>query len=569
MTKNNREFQDFLRDEVNLNPTRLERLKSGVRGVRACLERNLTGYKGVEPQGSYALRTLIKPVDDNDEYDADIQVVMAYNPNLDARAYIKAVHDALKADANYADKISRNTRCVTVDYAGDFHLDVVPRITVIERGEEKHYICNQRDNDFELTDGTGYRDWFNEQSRITGGNLKRVVRLLKFMRDHKNNYTAKSIILTTLAGKAIYPSDEGAEHVKSVADTLVTVLTRIDTYLQQNPLMPDIKNPVLPSETFNRHWDQRKYTNFRNKIHTYANTAREAKECGDKDSSVNLWQKLFGDEFGKGSSGGDGEGKRNPTKPSGGTSSNRRSSSSQRSPIVIPPHQLPRPYAASQTKAQPLAPRADKVSIKMSEDDVEALRQAYPELEYDASINRISGALNIFARFNKRAGLQIENRPVTESRKGGINDKLSITILLDYKRRIGNPWPIVIEQDRRIQRIMAKHRITDIRDMHVYPGSEPNVCCLGVDMVSSPPTNIVDFINTRVIPFFYRVAYVDRYGLQAARNDLWPEYSHERGHQEYLRDILKTPRNQACPCGSGRKFKRCCGTKFQAQLVRY
>ena len=34
MTKNAQEFQDFLRDHVNLNPSRLERLESGVRGVK-------------------------------------------------------------------------------------------------------------------------------------------------------------------------------------------------------------------------------------------------------------------------------------------------------------------------------------------------------------------------------------------------------------------------------------------------------------------------------------------------------------------------------------------------------
>ena len=134
MTKNNQEFRKFLRDEVNPNSARLKRLRRGVKGVSDCLARNLPGYRRVEPQGSYALGTLIKPVDDNDEYDADIQVVMAYNPKWDARDYIKAVHDALKADANYADKLRRKTRCVTVDYAGDFHLDVVPRITVNQWG---------------------------------------------------------------------------------------------------------------------------------------------------------------------------------------------------------------------------------------------------------------------------------------------------------------------------------------------------------------------------------------------------------------------------------------------------
>ena len=67
-----------------------------------------------------------------------------------------------------------------MDYAGDFHLDVVPRVTI----KGKHYVCNRMDNKFEETDGNGYRDWFNEKNRITKGNLKRVVRLLKHLRVH-------------------------------------------------------------------------------------------------------------------------------------------------------------------------------------------------------------------------------------------------------------------------------------------------------------------------------------------------------------------------------------------------
>ena len=76
MTKNNKDFQEFLRDEVNLNQRRIDRLTSGVRGVNGCLKDSLKGYQTMERQGSYALGTLIKPVDDNDEYDADIQIVM-------------------------------------------------------------------------------------------------------------------------------------------------------------------------------------------------------------------------------------------------------------------------------------------------------------------------------------------------------------------------------------------------------------------------------------------------------------------------------------------------------------
>ena len=272
MTKNDQEFRDFLRDEVNLNQTRLDRLQTAVGAVGTYLKDHLRGYQKMDPQGSYALGTLIKPVDDNDEYDADIQVVMNPNPSWRPKDYLDAVYGTLRSNETYAGKLRLKTRCVTVDYAGDFHLDVVPRVT----SGGKHYVCNRITNRPEVTDGTGYRDWFNEKNRITGGNLKRVVRLLKYLRDHKKNYTVKSILLTTLAGNAIYPSDEGTEGVSTVADTMVTVLSRMDDYLRQHPNMPGIKNPVLPTETFNRHWDQAKYANFRSKVHSHTETARRA-----------------------------------------------------------------------------------------------------------------------------------------------------------------------------------------------------------------------------------------------------------------------------------------------------
>ena len=315
MTKNNQQFREFLRDEVNLNERRLRRLETGVGAVSSYLRDHLTGYQKTEPQGSYALRTLIKPVDDNDEYDADIQIVMNPNSKWQAKDYIDAIYRTLKQNQNYADKLRIKTRCVTIDYAGDFHLDVVPRVT----SGGRHYVCNRIDNSFEVTDGTGYREWFNEKNRFTAGNLKRVVRILKFLRDHKNNYSAKSILLTTLAGNTIRPSDEGTEAVSTVADTLVTVLTRIDDYLQQNPFMPEIRNPVLSSETFNRHWDQRKYSNFRNRVHSHALTARSAKAESSSEESVNTWQKLFGEIFGRSSSGGSRVGA-----GSGNSSSSRR-----------------------------------------------------------------------------------------------------------------------------------------------------------------------------------------------------------------------------------------------------
>ena len=279
---------------MNLNQGRLDRLETAVGTLNNYLKDNLTGYRKMERQGSYALDTLIKPVDDNGEYDADIQIVMNPNPQWEPKDYVLAIDRTLAGNKTYADKLSLKTRCVTVDYAGDFHLDVVPLVTV----EGKHYVCNRHDNKFEETDGNGYRDWFNEKDRITGGNLKRVVKLLKYLRDHKNTFTAKSILLTTLAGNMIRESDKGTAAVSTVAGTLVTVLSRMDNYLQQHPNIPEIKNPALPTENFNRHWDQRKYSNFRNRVQSYAGTAKRAKAEPSAEKAIKVWQELFGDSFG-------------------------------------------------------------------------------------------------------------------------------------------------------------------------------------------------------------------------------------------------------------------------------
>ena len=95
MTKNNEQFREFLRDEVNLNQSRLDRLETSVAAVNGYLKDHLTGYQKTERHGSHALGTLIKPVDDNDEYDANIQIVMNPNPKWEPRDYVLAIYRTL------------------------------------------------------------------------------------------------------------------------------------------------------------------------------------------------------------------------------------------------------------------------------------------------------------------------------------------------------------------------------------------------------------------------------------------------------------------------------------------
>ena len=564
MTKNNSAFSDFLSDHVNLNDSRLDRLKSGVRGVNGHLKEHMTGYQKMERQGSYALGTLIKPVDDNDEYDADIQIVMKHNPKWEPKEYVLEINRTLAANKTYADKLRLKTRCVTVDYAGDFHLDVVPRVTI--NGE--HYVCNRSDNKFEETDGTGYRDWANEKNRITGGNLKRVVRLLKYLRDHKNSFTAKSILLTTLAGNMIKASDEGKESVSTNADTLVTVLDRIDDYLQQHPNMPKIKNPVLATEDFNRHWDQRKYANFRDRVHSYAQTAKQAKDEPSSEKAIKLWRELFGDDFGEGSSG-DGNGGGNSGGNSGGSgNAPGRPSGSQgdHRPLLTAPAPAATPVRPRRPFAGAQAPEdrvLQPVTIPISEEDIQRITLEQPGLSYDTRGHRIIGTLEFSGEYDKKSRwLTPLHEPTDQGNGKAIHDSFEIEIRLEFQPSAFNPWPPVIETGSRIQRIMEKHQIADIADLHCYPDLSENRCCLGIQAATGSKIEIAKFVRELVVPFFYRMAYVDRHGLQAARMDLWGEYPHSsiEAHRQYLAELQnmrKTGRNQPCPCGSGAKYKRC------------
>ncbi len=287
-------FREFLSTEVNLNETRLQRLNQSSSAVDTFLNENLEAYQKTERQGSYGLKTIIKPVGTR-EYDADMLLYMVYDDDKEPKDYINDVYDCLKQNGNYEDKVHRRTRCVYIDYAGDFHLDLVPCIIY----EEQHYICNNKENCFEETDGTGYRDWFNEKTRITNGDLKRVTRLFKFLRDHKGNFSVKSILLTTLIGNSVYAFDEGSENFKDTPTSLKTISNRINSFLQNNTLMPEICNPVLLTESFTRHWDQDKYRRFREMFDLYNTKINEAFDTKDHNTSVKKWRELFNDNFGK------------------------------------------------------------------------------------------------------------------------------------------------------------------------------------------------------------------------------------------------------------------------------
>ena len=296
-------FNTFLVDVINLNQTRIDRLKARVDAIVVAVE-GFEVYSDIlidtTPQGSWAHRTIIKPAGIAGSFDADVVAFVKPHDEWTPADYIDHLYDQFKAHGTYSDKVSRKTRCVTIQYAGDFSIDVVPCIRRTSISETKEWILNRKDDAEEQADPDKYTEWFLQRDGYVGNNqLIKVVRILKYLRDFKLTFSAKSILLTTLIGQLISPFGEQTNEFSDTPTALRTVIKRLDAYLQQHTEMPEVVNPILSSESFTRHWNQDKYANFRTCINRYAEWIEDAYVETERDESIVKWRRIFGDDFAK------------------------------------------------------------------------------------------------------------------------------------------------------------------------------------------------------------------------------------------------------------------------------
>lgn len=291
-------FDQFLANVVNLNQTRLDLLDARVGAIAKELQDDQTigpMYQDHIPQGSWPHRTIIRPVDDFDEFDADFLLLLHENADWSEqpKVYLQQLRAAFKRSSTYTDMVRKKNRCVRIGYANDCHIDVVPHLVL---PDGRQVIVNYADNAFEETNPQGFTDWMKEKDDITQGNLRRVIRLMKYVRDFKNTFSCPSVILTTLLGQRAQVFDAAARYA-DVPTALVSLLEDLTAWLSMYPSMPYIGDPSCLTTSFNHRWRDDQYINFRAKVSKYATWAREAFEEKDSATAVLLWQKLFGSDF--------------------------------------------------------------------------------------------------------------------------------------------------------------------------------------------------------------------------------------------------------------------------------
>ena len=557
-------LNEFLQNEVNLNQTRYDNAQDRLKTLRNHLRDNLKGFDGTEIQGSYATRTVIKPVADNDGYDIDLMVYIK-DDGSDPAELIERVAECLSERKFYSDHRKVMTRCVKVQYASQFNIDVVP---CVERSGSK-WICNKQTNKWEATDGTGHREWYNDQNRKSHGHLKKVTRLYKYMRDFKNTFTVASVAMTTLAGMAVEATD--AKKLNTLPNALEAISEWVDEYLQSHPT-PSLQNPALPTETFDRHWTQNQYENFCRRFRRYTEQIKEAIACEDADESEKLWRAIFGQNYRRSSRGG-GQNNSNgggtppqpkpaPTSPSrGGALQPERVAPLFATPRTFrPPNQYATPRRAESRSRHNLTP--------LNAPGVNWLATRQPRLHYNKADGTIRGTIRFSALWDEESrNLTVNPRYPKSQRTTLLTDEYQVVIKLNYKTRWVGPnseiphrYPPVFEDGMRTQHLALRLNVPLV-DLHMYPDGE---CCVGFRTVPPDRQNfdLPAFIEEDLIAWLFRLSYVERFGLKQAKQRLWPEYDHRLGPQQHLQLINRiaasnSPDNYACPCNSGTPYGQC------------
>ena len=195
--------------------------------------------------------------------------------------------------------------------------------------------------------------------------------------------------------------------------------------------------------------------------------------------------------------------------------------------------------------------------MKISDDEIQWLKVHFPNLQYDEKFQKIVGELDFCAAYDDKSQEVIIGNLADET-DFLIRDVYEVEICLDDLDM--NGWPKVYEVGKRHQEI-AENRNSEIINLHINP--EDNSCCLGIKSPDNRTFRIKPFFHERVIPFLYRLSYVEKFGTDISSNDHWEEYSHGNdGIKEYFAEMINYAksnfgRNDSCPCGSGKKYKRC------------
>lgn len=312
---------DRMAESLQLDKTRYDLMIQHYEAIKKWIEEDELFFKPFKyelyPHGSVRIRTTVKPIG-KDEFDLDIALhLKAQWSNHTPEKIYAELKRRLSEHAVYNQKMELKNRCIRLNYAGDFHMDILPGIQENEWDEDKLRVPDRQLGYWVSTNPRGYGKWFLDKAATVKVSLlekalraenlpsndyenkkplQRGVQLIKRYRDiyfqDDDEFKTSSIILTTIAG-LYYNSEE------SIFLTVENIVNKIRQHTLYHTERLKVLNPVNAEEDFTDKWENepRYYQAFKAFCeHLYFQWQELKKENGVITEAVIL-KDLFGDDL--------------------------------------------------------------------------------------------------------------------------------------------------------------------------------------------------------------------------------------------------------------------------------
>jgi hypothetical protein len=271
----------------------------------------------IYPQGSLRIGTTVKPLG-RQEYDLDLVLEIGWdwrrirNPVV----LLDLVEARLRQHGTYRDMLERKNRCIRVQYANQFHLDILPACPDSASGDGCVVVPDREAKDWKPSNPTGYAAWFDRQAQVAlvemakrveplpdwepnqvRPPLNRAVQLLKRWRDIRYARTPDlapiSIVLTTLAGHHYGGAELVNLALERVVDGIVAALPTAGRLV--------VQNPSNPQEDLSERWDETPgaYQAFIAGMRELQVTWKQLNQQRGMSNVQVMLQRLFGEDIAK------------------------------------------------------------------------------------------------------------------------------------------------------------------------------------------------------------------------------------------------------------------------------
>ena len=271
----------------------------------------------IYPQGSFRLKTTVKPLS-SEEYDLDFVAELPADSAMTPHQLYDHVFRILSSDGIHDKMVEKKKRCIRVNYANDFHMDIMPGKLVNPETHEIVVPDKELKNWYHHSNPIGFAEWFEKQARTQILHemseqraqfqvekvseqevakrlepLRRAVQLVKRYRDIYCDKThrepVRSIVICTLMGR-----------ITSFTGDTLQIIASFCTYVNKliaashGKAFP-VRNPVV-DELLTEKWEEgSNYQDFVDMMKELTKDVDELAQYGVNKDINQVVKKMFGE----------------------------------------------------------------------------------------------------------------------------------------------------------------------------------------------------------------------------------------------------------------------------------